>query len=155
LRAELDAIVAELYGLSSAEYARVLTGFPLLDRDQPALSGDYFVTDANSDEPSGTEGVDWEKNDWGVYEKKARSFITRDLALLTYMRRRGEPPPQDLHRYYVDQVGLDPKGPLSRFRIGEVRDLIDRVELAKQLGAVAFVPSGRGGGATDDGDDDE
>lgn len=155
LRAELDAIVAELYGLSVAEYARVLTGFPLLDRDQPALLGDAFVTDATSDEPPGVEGIDWERSEWGVYEKKPRSFITRDLALLTYIRRRGEAPPQDLHRFYVEEVGLDPDGPLSRFRIGEQRDLIDRVELAKQRGAVAYVPSGRGGGSTDEAGDAE
>src|SRR5690606_8319040 len=144
LRAELDAIVADLYGLSVAEYARVLAGFPLLDRDQPPLPGDAFVTDASSDEPSGTEGEDWERTSFGVYERKPRSFVTRDLALLTYIRHKGAAPPQDLHRFYADEVGIDPDGPLSRFRIGEVRDLIDRVALAKQRGAVAYVPSGRG-----------
>jgi hypothetical protein len=145
LRAEIDAIIAELYGLSVPEYARVLTGFPLLDRDQPALTGDAFVTDASVARPSGAEGVAWEQNTFGVFERKPRSFITRDLALLTFMRRRGYAPPQDLHEFFTTQVGLDPDGPLSKFRIGSERDLIDRVSAAKALGAVPYVPSGRGG----------
>lgn len=141
LRAAIDARVAEWYGLSVPEYARVLTAFPLLDRDQPPLEGDRFVTDATDDVPRGVEGVDWEETDFGVYELKPRSFITRDLALLTYMCLKGVAPPQDLHAFYRDEVGLDPDGPLSRFRVGSVLDLIDRVELAREAGAVAYVPS--------------
>jgi hypothetical protein len=123
----------------------VLTGFPLLDRDQPALAGDAFVTDAGADTPSGEEGVAWEQNTFGVFERKPRSFITRDLALLTFMRRKGVAPPQNLQTFYKAEVGLDPDGPLSKFRLGPERDLIDRVSAAKALGAVPCVPSGRGG----------
>lgn len=152
LRAELDAIVADAYGLSVAEYARVLSGFPLLDRDQPPLPGDAFVTDSEGT-PKGERGVAWEETPFGVYERKPRSFITRDLALLTYMRRKGYSPPQDLHRFYTNIVKIDPDGPLSRFRIGSERDLIDRVEQARRLGAVAYVPSSRGGAAEGEGDE--
>ena len=140
LRAELDAIVADLYGLSVPEYARVLTGFPLLDRGQPPLPGDVFVTEATSTKLRGEEGVDWEETSFGVYERKPRSFITRDLALATYMDRKGYSPPQNLHRFFVEEVGLNPEGPLSRFRIGPQRDLLDRIAQARHLGAVAYVP---------------
>jgi hypothetical protein len=144
LRAELDAIIAEAYGLSVAEYARILSGFPLLDRDQPPLAGDAFVTEADR-QPRGVQGEDWEETPWGFVERKPRSFITRDLALLTYMQRRGVRPPDRLDLFFRDEVGLDPNGPLSRFRIGPHTDLIDRVALAQRRGAVAYVPSGRGG----------
>lgn len=155
IRAEIDAIIAEAYGLSVPDYARILTGFPLLDRSQPPLPGDAFVTDADG-EPKGEEGVAWERTPFGIYERKPRSFITRDLALLTYMQRKNVAPPQRLDTFFRDEVGIDPEGPLSRFRIGEVRDLIDRVELARRKGAAAYVPTGRGGSyVADDDDDDE
>ncbi len=147
LRAELDAMVADTYGLSVPEYARVLTGFPLLDRNEPPLPGDAFVTDAD-DEPKGEQGISWEETPYGRYEIKPRSFITRDLALLTYMRRKGYAPPQRLDLFFREEVGIDPVGPLSRFRIGEHKDLIDRVELARQAGAVPYVPSGRSAGTS-------
>lgn len=148
LRAEIDAIVADLYGLSVPEYAYVLTTFPLLDRDYRALPGDRFVTEGSekSRGTSETRGDTWDENEEGVVELQARSFVTRDLALLRYMDRKGYPYPQDLTAFYRDVVGLDPRGPLSRFRIGEVRDLEQRVKAARALGAVAYVPSGRGGG---------
>ncbi len=44
LRAEIDAAVADLYGLATAEFAYILTTFPLLDRDQPALPGEAQAT---------------------------------------------------------------------------------------------------------------
>ena len=145
LRARLDAIVAELYGLTVEEYARVLTGFPLLDRDQPPLDGDYFLTEGDGNSKSkGDEGVHWIETDSGIYEMKPRSFITRDLALLTYMKQKKIPPPQDLAEWFEDKAGIDPEGPLSRFRIGETKDLIERVEQAKAKGAVAYVPTSRG-----------
>ncbi|TNF32978.1 MAG: hypothetical protein EP329_08850 [Deltaproteobacteria bacterium] len=157
LRAELDAIVADAYGLSVPEYARVLASFPLLDRSQPPLPGDFFVTDCD-DPPRDRRSDAHEETPWGWVERKPRSFITRDLALLTYMRRKGWPPPQRLDRFFAEDVGLDPVGPLSRFRIGAHRDLVDRVHLAKGLGAVAYVPTGRGGaagGEVEAGDEDE
>src|SRR5436190_2053450 len=43
LRCEIDSEVAELYRLSTAEFAYIMTTFPLLDRDQPRLPSDLFV----------------------------------------------------------------------------------------------------------------
>ena len=42
-RAEIDAIVADLYKLPPAEFGYILTTLPLLDRDQPPLPGDFYV----------------------------------------------------------------------------------------------------------------
>jgi len=50
LRAEIDAIVADLYGLSVEDFAYILTTFPLLDRSQPALAGDVFIRQTNRGE---------------------------------------------------------------------------------------------------------
>jgi hypothetical protein len=145
LRAEIDAIVADLYGLSVPEYAYVLTAFPLLDRDQPALPGDRFVTDGDErSKRRGERGEAWDEVEGAIVEFQPRSFVTRDLALLTYMQRKKYPIPQDLHAFYRDVVGHDPEGPLSRFRIGEVRDLEARVLRAKEMGAIAYIPSGSG-----------
>nr|WP_240807123.1 N-6 DNA methylase [Polyangium spumosum] len=148
LRAEIDAIVADLYGLSVPEYAYVLTTFPLLDRDQPPLPGDGFVTEGKEASRGSDDerGVTWDETEDGIVEITPRSFITRDLALLRYMQRKGYPIPADLDAFYRDVVGLDPRGPLSRFRVGALRDLEARVIEAKKRGAVAYVPSGRGGG---------
>ncbi len=146
IRADLDAIVAELYELTVEEYACILTGFPLLDRDQPPLPGDYFLTEGDDRSKSkGQEGVSWIETEWGVYEMKPRSFITRDLALRTYMQRKNYPPPQKLDEWFRDKAGLDPEGSLSRFRIGETKDLIERITLAKKQGSVAYAPTNRGG----------
>jgi len=132
LRAEIDAIVADLYGLTVPEYAYLLTTFPLLDRDQPPLPGDAFVTDGRD------------------VEMAPRSFVTRDLALLRYMQRKQYPIPTDLESFYRNDVRLDPRGPMSRFRIGTIRDLEARVLESKKRGAIAYVPSGRGGMRDDD-----
>ncbi len=145
MRAELDAIIADLYGLSVEEYANVLTTFPLLDRDQPALPGDAHVTDGDGTSKRGPEGEHWEERPWGVIEREPRSFVTRDLALLTYVRRKKYPIPERLDDWYRDAVGFDPEGELSRFRVGTVKDLAERVEQARNKGAVAYVPSSRGG----------
>jgi len=59
LRAEVDALVMETYGISPSEAELVLHDFPLLDRGQPPLPGE------------------------------ARSTITRDLVLLEISRRHG------------------------------------------------------------------
>lgn len=72
VRAEIDARVADLYGLSEEDFAYVLSTFPLLDRDQPALPG----------EP--------------------KSFITRDLALLALFSLRGKEPPTDIVAFFAD-----------------------------------------------------
>lgn len=148
LRAEIDAIVADLYGLSVPEYAYVLTTFPLLDRDQPPLPGDAFATEGNEKSKGAPEerGVSWDESEEGIVELTPRSFVTRDLALLRYMQRKQYPIPADLEMFYRDEVRLDPRSPLSRFRIGKIRDLESRVLEAQKLGAMAYVPSGRGGG---------
>jgi hypothetical protein len=108
LRAEIDAVVANLYGLSEHDYAYILSTFPLLDRDQPALP----------DEPA--------------------SFITRDLALLTFLQRRGIAPPTDIVAFFK-KAGVD-----IRRRTGSIVDLAERVRFAiQELGAAAYVPSRR------------
>lgn len=43
--------------------------------------------------------------------------------------------------WFRDVVELDPEGPLSRFRIGSIRDLEARVHQARELGAIAYVPA--------------
>ncbi|HEY1351678.1 MAG TPA: N-6 DNA methylase [Ktedonobacteraceae bacterium] len=72
IRAEMDARVADLYHLSEKDFAYLLSTFPLLDRDQPALPG----------EP--------------------RSFVTRDLALLALFSLRGKEPPTDVGIFFAD-----------------------------------------------------
>src|ERR1019366_7403766 len=44
LRARIDAIVGGLYDLSPIEFAHVLTTFPKLEKDQPPLLNDFFVS---------------------------------------------------------------------------------------------------------------
>ncbi|MBK9388588.1 MAG: hypothetical protein IPN34_27565 [Planctomycetes bacterium] len=112
--AEIDAEVATRTA-SVPEFAYVLSTFPLLDRDQPALPGDAFVTDGGPRSRTGTRGVDWDETEDGIVELSPRSFVTRDLALFTYMKRKSFPIPDDLERFYRDQVGLDPRGAQSRF----------------------------------------
>lgn len=125
LRAEIDATVADLYGVSVAEFAYILTTFPLLDRDQPPLPGDFFVR--------------WNKK--GQPKLEPRSFVTRDTALLTFMRRKNVTPPADLAAYYRIEVGQDFDSDSSQFRLGPIRSLGARVEEAFRRGAFAYVPS--------------
>src|SRR3954453_22648771 len=66
-RALTDAYFAGLFELTPSEEAYILSTFPLLDRDQPPLPGDHRVRATN-------KGI----------ERRRQSFITRDLALLTY-----------------------------------------------------------------------
>ena len=135
LRAEIDAIVAEAYGLSIEEYARVLTGFPLLDRDQPALEGDMFLTESEEGRKKSV------KTSNGYFELTPRSFITRDFALMKYIQRRKGVIPSNLESWFKDKVGLDPNGPLSRFRIGTIKDLETRINATRRLGAVPYSSS--------------
>lgn len=144
LRAEIDAIVAEMYGLSVEEYARVLTSFPLMDRKFGALEGDCFLTESNDGIKANRnkiEGVHWIENSAGVFELKARSFITRDFALCTYMQRKKYQIPSDLEKWYRKKVKLDPTGALSRFRIGKEKNLLNRIGRAREMGAVPYIPS--------------
>jgi len=113
IRAELDAITAELYGFTVEEYARILTGFPLLDRDQPALPGDLFLTEGDEKSRSKCpEGEKWIEGEDGIFELRPRGFITRDLALLTYMRHKKYAPPQKLDEWYKKKAGFGTRGAL-------------------------------------------
>ncbi len=124
LRARIDALVAELYGISLAEYALILSTFPLLDRDQPPLEGDVFIRMTKSGE-----------------KVTPRSFITRDKALLAYFELKGETPPDDIVKFFSN-AGVD----ISR-QTGPIRDLRERVFFAEEvLGAVAYVPTKAGAG---------
>jgi len=121
LRAEIDALVADLYGLTEEEFALILSTFPLLDRDQPPLPGDCFVGETKRGE-----------------KREPRSFITRDKALLALFDLRGREPPTDIVAFFAS-AGVD----ISR-NTGPIRDLRQRVAEAERRGAVAYIPSVRG-----------
>jgi hypothetical protein len=126
LRAEIDAIVAGLYDLSPAEFACILTAFPLLDRDQPPLPDDFFVR--------------WNKQ--GKPKFEPRSYVTRDTALLAYFRHRGIAPPEDLVVWYRDEVKVNMiDDEFCLFRMGPMRNLEQRVTEYSRLGAIAYIPS--------------
>jgi hypothetical protein len=111
-RAEIDAIVASLYDLSPAEFAYILTTFPLLDRDQPPLPEDFFVR--------------WNKE--GKPKFEPRSYVTRDTALLAYFRHRGTAPPEDVAVWYRDEVKVNMiDDEFCPFRMGPIRNLEQRV----------------------------
>jgi hypothetical protein len=119
LRARLDALVADLYNLSVEDYAYILSTFFLLDRSQPALPGDRFIRPRRA----------------GKLQDEPRSYITRDLALLTYCEHKGVDPPTDIIEFFA-RAGVN-IGPFT----GRVLDLRERVERASDLGAVAYVPT--------------
>jgi hypothetical protein len=145
IHALFDAIVAELFELTPVEYASILSTFPLLDRDQPPLPGDYRVRPTN-------KGIDHRK----------QSYVTRDLALLTYfdylagrLEVKPDParvsricpggvpePPSDVVAFFAE-AGVDIAGATDRAvaETGPVRDLRRRVALARELGAVAYIPT--------------
>lgn len=118
LRAGIDGHVARLYGLTGCDYARILATFPLLDRDQPPLPGDVFIRRMRRGE-----------------RVTPRSYVTRDLALLAYLEMAGEEPPADIVAFFAE-AGVD----IER-QTGPIRDLRERVEQARRLGAVAYVPT--------------
>jgi hypothetical protein len=137
-RAELDAKIALLYGLSARELAGVLGGFPLLDRDQPWLPGEGFIA----------------YNKKGKPRLRPRSFVTRDKVMLEYFRLSGQKPPEDIVAFFaaasVDIDGgrvLAGSQPADRFNppifaTGLIRNLEERVHIAEEeLGAVAYVPT--------------
>jgi hypothetical protein len=144
-RAWTDAVLAEVFELTPHQYAYILSTFPLLDRDQPPLPHDYRIRPTN-------KGL----------ERKPISFITRDLALLTYfdylagrleIKRdpervaricpEGVPdPPTDIVEFFA-QAGVDIGGK-TEYAVasnGPFRDLRERVAKARELGAVAYVPT--------------
>jgi uncharacterized protein (DUF433 family) len=126
IRAEIDAIVAGLYQLSPAEFAKILTTFPLLDRDQPPLPGDFFVR--------------WNKQ--GRPKEEPRSYVTRDTALLGYFRHLNHAPPVDLATWYRDEVGVNMiDDPTCPYRMGPICSLEARVTEHQRRGAIAYLPS--------------
>ena len=125
IRAEIEAIVADLYHLSPAEFGYILTTFPLLDRDQPPLDGDLYVR--------------WNKK--GQPKPEPRSYVTRDTALLAYFQKKGIARPADLADWYRREVRIDMDDDNCPFRMGEIRSLEARVEAARRRGAIAYIPS--------------
>lgn len=126
LRSEIDAIVAGQYALSPTEFAYILATFPLLDRDQPPLPGDFFVR--------------WNKQ--GKPKEEPRSYVTRDTALLAYFEHLHQQPPSDLSAWYRDEIGINMiDDPASPFRIGSIRSLEARVAEYHRRGAIAYIPS--------------
>jgi hypothetical protein len=141
----LDAIMAERFELTPAEYAHILSAFPLLDRDQPPLPHDCRFR-LKKKGP----------------ELRPNSFITRDLALLTYFdylagRLEVKPnparvsricphgvpdPPHDVVAFFAE-AGVDIAGATHHAvaATGPVRDLRERVVFARRLGAVAYTPT--------------
>jgi Eco57I restriction-modification methylase len=107
-RALIDAIVAGAYQLSVPQYAAALCTFPNLDRSQPMLPG----------EP--------------------KSFVTRDLALVTFCAQEGVEPP-DVAKLMCE-IGVDLPDPKPAYR-----RLDDRVAAYRDLGAVPYRPTPRGG----------
>jgi hypothetical protein len=144
-QALFDSVVAEQFELSHVEFAYILSTFPLLDRDQPPLPHDYRLRPTN-------KGLD----------RRPISFVTRDLALLTYLdylagRLEVKPdparvsricpegvpdPPTDIVAFFAE-AGVDIAGTTDSAvaETGPIRDLRERVALARELGAVAYVPT--------------
>jgi hypothetical protein len=144
-RALLDACFAELYELTPNDYAHLLATFPLLDRDQPPLPHDYRIRPTK-------KGI----------ERRKISFVTRDLALLTYfdylagrLDIKPDPqrvakicpdgvpePPSDIVEFFAQAgVDIDGKTEYAVAATGPYRDLRERVVKARELGAVAYVPT--------------
>jgi Eco57I restriction-modification methylase len=145
IRAQLDAIIAELFELTPLHYAYLLSSFPLLDRDQPPLPHDYRIRRTK-------KGL----------EQRPISFITRDLALLTYFdylsgnlavkpdRDRalricpdgvGEAPADIVSFYFDAGVDIDGTSDFAVAATGPYKDLRERVGVASELGAVAYLPT--------------
>jgi type I restriction-modification system DNA methylase subunit len=112
-RAWVDAEVARAYGLSLEQFAAILCTFPNVDTVQPMLHG----------EP--------------------KSFVTRDLALLTYCQLSDTPLP-DVSKL-LHEIGVDLPDPLKEYRL-----LDSRVTAARQLGAIPYKRTPRGGRAPTD-----
>jgi hypothetical protein len=112
-RAEIDALVAQAYGLSLQHFAGVLSTFPNLDRTQPKFP----------DEP--------------------KSFVTRDLALQAFCQLTGSKVP-DVGKL-MRNIGVDLPEPLK-----EYRNLAARVNAYRELDAVPYRPTPRGGKAPTD-----
>ena len=144
-RAMIDAQFACWFEFTPTDYAYILTTFPLLDRDQPPLPHEYRIRVTN-------KGTEW----------KPISFVTRDVALLAYFdylsgRLDVKPDPKRLQRICPDGVPEPPEDIVEFFTeagvdiggqteyavasTGPCRNLRERVALARELGAVAYVPT--------------
>jgi N-6 DNA Methylase len=110
LRANIDAIVADLFNLTYEEFAAILSDFQILDRYQPAIPH---------------EG-NHSRN--GNGKSKSKSTITRDKALLSLFQRRRDTPPANISE-------------LPGISAANITSLEQRVNLAEQEGAVAYIPS--------------
>ncbi|SDM42355.1 Eco57I restriction-modification methylase domain-containing protein [Sediminibacillus halophilus] len=111
IRAEIDALVANVFGLNLPDIAFVLYQFPLLDRKQPGLPGDKCLNNRG-------EG----------------SYITRDLVLYHYLSINNQPTSQDIIEVY-NQCNINIKE-----ITGDIRRIDKRVNEAKELNAIAYVP---------------
>jgi hypothetical protein len=161
LRARIDALVADAYGLSVQEFAYILSTFPLLDRNQPPLP----MRRSEIGNPNA--------------ETEPKSTVTRDLALFAFMLHKGwQPSPfgqsnPDFHRWLCEKLGVpvgsavpspmathaSPQIPADLAEwfarevpeaqipeMGEIRDLEERLFVAlKQLNATAYIPTQREG----------
>jgi hypothetical protein len=161
LRARIDALVADAYGLSVQEFAYILSTFPLLDRNAPPLP----MRRSEIGNPNA--------------ETEPKSTVTRDLALFAFMLHKGwQPSPfgqsnPDFHRWLCEKLGVpvgsavpspmathaSPQIPADLAEwfarevpeaqipeMGEIRDLEERLFVAlKQLNATAYIPTQREG----------
>lgn len=66
-----------------------------------------------------------------------RSFITRDLVLLEFCEQCGDSAPADIVSFFAE-AGVE----VAEIT-GEVRDLGERVQAARELGAIGYLPSER------------
>jgi hypothetical protein len=160
LRARIDALVADAYGLSVQEFAYILSTFPLLDRNEPPLP----MRRPEIGNPNA--------------ETEPKSTVTRDLALFAFMLHKGwQPSPfgqsnPDFHRWLCEKLSASmhegkrasesdevPQIPADLAEwfarevpeaqipeMGEIRDLEERLFVAlKQLNATAYIPTQREG----------
>jgi hypothetical protein len=160
LRARIDALVADAYGLSVQEFAYILSTFPLLDRNAPPLP----MRRSEIGNPNA--------------ETEPKSTVTRDLALFAFMLHKGwQPSPfgqsnPDFHRWLCEKLSASvheckrasesdevPQIPADLAEwfarevpeaqipeMGEIRDLEERLFVAlKQLNATAYIPTQREG----------
>ncbi|QHJ69222.1 Eco57I restriction-modification methylase domain-containing protein [Planococcus halotolerans] len=111
LRAEIDAEVAKLYKLNIEDLAYILYQFPLLDRNQPSIPGDYSIN-----------------------LKKKASFITRDSILLKFLQNSDLSGEVDIVKIYK-RCGINVEKITSN-----IRRISERVKKAHELGAIAYMP---------------
>lgn len=78
--------------------------------------------------------------DQPALEGEPKSTITRDLALLEFFRQTAERLPNDIVAFF-GEAGVD-LAPVT----GPLRDLDQRIKAWGTSDAIAYLPSGRGGG---------